>query len=282
MMRWQQAVAMSGDIRRDAVEGLVDLLGDTDPFVRWEGGVALAKTAARLRRRARLGLSVWRRHPAEFTFEELLASMRQGLRAAEPRRRAGTVDALGLWNREGTVALVLPALRDEAPLVRASAAGALGKIWEGSSVGAVASALGDPCVWVRRAAADALGAIAVPGAAAPLIKALSDPRPLVRRAAACALGHIGTAKARKALVRSAYDDDPVVRWHAARGLARIGNVSSLPALRHLVEDETRLFGRSTAEVAGSAIMAVENREKGVWNFLCKTFYAIRHRLGAKH
>lgn len=273
---------MAGDTRLDAVEGLLELLGDADPFVRWEAGVALAKTAARLRRRARLGLSVWRGSATESTLEGLLASMREGLQAADPTLRAGAADALGLWDREGTAAFILPLLEDEAPQVRACAAAALGKTWEGSSVSPLAAALGDPSVWVRRAAADALGAIGAPAAVPVLVEALSDSRPLVRRAAACALGRIRVTKSRKTLARCAFDDDPVVRWHAARGLSRIGNVSSLPALRHLLEDETVLFERSTAEMAESAIEAVENREKGAWNWVRKRFYAIRHRLGAKH
>ena len=251
---------------------------DDHPFVRWEAGVALASTAARLQARARLGLPVWVGRSDEMAFSELLTSMQRGLQASDPQLRVAMADALGLWNQQAVVELLILALEDPEAAVRASVAAALGTIGDKASVSALVTALEDTSLWVRRAAADALGAIGAPQAVAALQLALSDSHPLVRASVACALGHMSTAKARRALMDCVYDVDPAVRWQAARGLGMIGGVSSLPALQHLSEDGTGLLGRSIAEMADSATKAIEGRERGLWSWLRKTFQATQRRL----
>lgn len=276
--RWQRAAALAGDIRRDPIQELCDLLEDRHPFVRWEAGVALANTATRLQTRARLGLSIWNRRWRESTFAELLDLMRTSLQSPIPQRRAATADALGLWDHEGAVALLIPALEDSESLVRAGAATALGRIGDKAAVSALAFALKDSSVWVRRAAADALGAIGAPEAVPALQLALSDAQPLVLNSVICALGHLPTTKARRLLVQHARGDDPVVRWYVARSLATIGDASSLPALEHLQGDDTELFGQPISDITESAIKRIKKRESGPWNQVRKTFYALRYRL----
>src|SRR5512136_1542441 len=49
--------ALAGKVRRADVMALVELLGDPHPFVRYEAGVSLARTAQMYRGRPRLGVS---------------------------------------------------------------------------------------------------------------------------------------------------------------------------------------------------------------------------------
>ena len=275
--RCQEASALGGDVRREAVERLVNLLADDHPFVRWEAGVALASTALQLQRRGQSALPGWA-GSTEATFPGLLATMRDRLRSADPQSRAAASDALGLWNHEAATELLLGALSDPDPLVRTSAASALGKLKSRATVRPLVSALQDTSLWVRRAAADALGAIGDARAVPALRGRLTDSETLVRASAICALGHMPTGSARRALARYAQDGIPEIRMHVARGLAAIGNANSLPALQRLSRDNTEVFGESIAQVANQGIGAVKQREQGLWNGLLKTIYAIRYRL----
>ena len=275
--RLEQVSSLAGEVSRSAVRELIDCLSHRDPLVCWAAGVALSETAGRLRRRARLGLPIWKSQKAEMTFSGLFALLRASLEDGDPRRRAATADALALCNYEPAVTCLARAMEDAQPLVRVSAAMALGRIGDKAAVGSLLSAVSDPSIWVRRAAAEALGAIGDPRAVPALEQALADSQPLVRASAVCALGHMPTARARKALERCARDGDTSTRWYCARGLGRIGKVSSVPVLERLKEDKEAVFGRSTNEVATAAIDAIERRERGPWNRLRKAFYAIRRR-----
>ena len=275
--RLAEVSSLAGEISCSAIRELLDRLADCDPLVSWAAGVALAETAGRLRRRARLGLSVWKSQNAELTFSGLLALVRGGLEDADPRRRAATADVLALCNYQPAVTSLARAMGDAQPLVRVNAAMALGHIGDKSVVAPLLSALSDPSIWVRRAAAEALGAISDPRGVPALEQALADSQPLVRASAVCALGHMPTTRARKALERCAQDGDSATRWYSARGLARIGKVSSVPILEGLKEDDEALFGQSTNEVASAAIEAIEKRERGPWKRLRKAFYAMLRR-----
>jgi len=281
MARWEQVSSLAGEISSSAVQELLDCLSDHDPLVSWLAGVALARTAARLQRRARLGMPVWNGQNRELTFSRLFALLCGGLEDADPQRRAATADALALWGYEPAVSSLVRATRDSQPLVRASAATALGHIGDKSAVAPLLSALSDRSIWVRRAAADALGAIGDPRGVAALEQTLADSQPLVRASAVRALGHIHTARARKALGRCAQDGDSTTRWYSARGLARIGDVGSVPILEGLKEDDATLFGQSTSDLATAAIEAIEKRERGLWKRLRRTFYTIRRRFQEK-
>jgi len=277
--RWERVSSLGGQIDSSAVQELLGSLGDEDPLISWAAGVALSRTGARLRRRARMGAPVWSRRTSELTFTGLFTLLSQGLEDADPRRRAATADALALWDHEPAVTSLLQAMRDSQPLVRASVTMALGHIGDKAAVDSLLSALFDPSFWVRRAAADALGAIGDLRAVSPLRQILTDSQPLVRASAVRALGHMRTARARKTLEHCTQDDDGAVRWYAARSLAHVGGVGSMPVLERLKEnDDSVLFGQSTAEVAARAIDIIEKRERGLWQRLRRTFYAVHRRL----
>jgi HEAT repeat protein len=273
----QRISALTGEISQPAVHELIRYLGDEDPLVRWQAGLALANTAMWLRRRAHLGASIWDRQATELTFSGLLMLLRQGLKDTSPERRAATADALALWDHEVVVAFLIEAMSDKEPDVRVSVANALGRIRDKAAVSVLLAALQDPCAWVRRAAADALGAITDPKTVPALQQAIGDEQPLVRASVACALGHFHTARARETLELCVRDADPAMRWYAARGLGRIGNPKSAALLRSLRTDGSVLFGRSLASVANAAIATIEKRERGFWNWLRSLFYAIRWR-----
>ena len=273
--RCQEAGALAGNLSRDAVARLFELLRDDDPLVRWQASVSLGRTLEQSQQQARARGSAFHRR-SELRFGELTATVGRYLRDADPRRRAGVVDALGFWQHEQACVWLLEALQDDDATVRAAAAGGLGKLKDRGAAKALAAALADPSIWVRRAAADALGAI---GAAQPLLAAIEDPSPLVRAGIVAALGHIAASRPREALVRCTRDADPVVRWHAARGLARIGNAASLGALQRLRGDEAAFFGRTIGEVAQEAIAAIESRERGILGWVRKLLGRSRGRNG---
>jgi len=278
LLRLQEAASLAGQISQSAVHKLLEYLGDEHPFVRWQAGVSLAETARRLRRRARLGAPTWDCKAPELTFSGLLLLLHRGLQDPDPRRRAATADALALWGHEVAVGYLVQTLSDSDPTVRLSAATALGKLRDKAATDALIKALEDPSPWVRRAAADALGAIADPKATSALQKALGDREHLVRAGAVCALGHIQASKARETLQRVARNGDAALRWYAARGLGRIGDIGALPVLQRLQDDDTVFFGRSTAEVATEAILAIKKRCFGPWNALRRFFYGLRRWL----
>lgn len=273
--RWRDAALLGGQVSQTAIKRLIAYLGDEHCLVRWQAGISLGEIGAQLRKRARLGWPTINKQSPELTFSGLLVLLRQGLQDADPLRRAATADALALWDHEAVVGFLMPAMQDPEPLVRVSVATALGKLRDKAAVDVLISALSDPSLWVRRAAAEALGAIEDERAAAGLQRVWLDPNPLVRASAVCALGHMPNGRAREVLEKATEDEDACVRWYAARALGRVGGMSSLPALRRLLEDSFRLFGRSVGEVAEESMHAITRRERGVWHWLRKHFFALR-------
>lgn len=273
----EEISALAGDTSPACVEKLIAWMGHEDPIARSEAGLALARTAAQLRRRARLGLHAWNRQSTELTFTGLLLQMRQALQDPNPLRRAAVAESLAHWDHETVVTFLSQAMEDREPLVRVSAASALGQIKDVAAVSVLMTALSDPSMWVRRAAAAALGAVGATQAVPALEKALHDPHQLVCCSAVMALGHIRATKAREALERAASSPDAAIRWYAARGLGQIGTSSSCPVLQQLLEDENALFGQSIADVAAEALDAIDRRERGAFNRLRRTFYALQRR-----
>jgi HEAT repeat protein len=276
-----EAEGLAGQLNRGAVQRLLEYLGDEHPFVGWRAGEALAETASRLRRRARLGAPIWDRKAPELTHSGLLLLLYQGLHDSDPTRRAATAEALGLWAHEAAVGYDIQALADADPSVRLSAAAALGKLRDKGAMDALMKALKDESLWVRRAAADALGAVGDPKAVSALQGALADPEPLVRAGAVCALGHLPTARARHLLQQAARNGDAVLRWCAARSLGQVGDMGALPALQRLQDDEGVFFGRPTADVATASIAAIRKRCLGPWNMIRRAFYTLRYRLESR-
>ena len=270
--------ALATDSSRDAVERLVDLLGDDDPFVSWEAGASLARVAHRLQARGPLRWKSNGMRPVLADIDALIALMASSLTHRDAHRRAATADALGLWHHQAVTPILMRAMDDDEAAVQVSAVAALGRIGAASCADALIRAVADDSLWVRRAACDALGALSASEAVPALRIALSDRQQLVRVSVVGALGHIDTASSRTLLVECTRDDDEMLRWHAARGLMRIGDVSALPALRELLTDETRLFERTVAELASSAIEEIERRDGGLWGWIRKVFHTMRHRV----
>lgn len=278
--RCRRAQALGGDARRESVLALVEMLGDSHPFVRWEAGRALAETAALYRERPRLGLSWAARRSPTMSYDEFCILLRERMEAPQAEVRAATADALGLWRQAAPVALLMEALHDPDPAVRVSTATALGRISDQGAVKPLQAALYDPSVWVRRAAADALGGIGDPHSVPALCQALDAPQSLlVRNALVGALGQIASPAARHALLHHLEEDCPEIRWQAVRGLERVGDVDALAKLEALLTDETPVFGETIAARARAAIAAIEGREIGLWNALRKLFYLVRHHVG---
>jgi len=274
----QEISTLAGETTPDSVGKLIAWMGHEDPIARSEAGLALARTSAQLRRRARLGLHAWNKQSTELTFTGLLLQMRQALQDPNPLRRAAVAESLAHWDHETVVTFLSQAMEDREPLVRVSAASALGQIKDVAAVSVLTTALADSSMWVRRAAAAALGAVGVAQAVPALEKALRDPHQLVCCSAVMALGHIHTAKAREALERAASSPDAAIRWYAVRGLGQIGTSGSYPALQQLLEDDSALFGQAIADIAAEALDAIERRERGAFSRLRRSFYALRRRV----
>ncbi|MFO7918158.1 MAG: HEAT repeat domain-containing protein [Anaerolineae bacterium] len=282
--RWHKTAALGGDLHGDAVDSLLDFLGDPHPLVRWHASEALAETARTLQGRGPLGNVLWgRRSNRILSFKEFWRRLERRMQEGDARCRAAIADGLGLWGHPQAIAPLVSALQeDDDPLVRTSAADALGRIGDSQAAQPLGEALTDESLWVRSAAGRALGQIAAPKSVDILQDALADAESLVRGSAAIALGHIATDKARRTLIQCLQNGDPAVRWYAARGLAEIGGVESLVPLEGLLEDDTVLFDRSIGEVAQSAIAAINERNQSPWHWLRRQFHVIVHIVGEKH
>lgn len=272
---WHEITKLAGQVDRESVEWLLAYLAHEDPAARWQACVALAQTAAHLRKRARGGPV----HPggtsSQFAFTELLTRMHQNLRAPSPVLRAATADAFAFWDHEAVVSFLGQSLTDPEPLVRVSVVTALGRIGDVATVDWLAASLLDSSMWVRRAAADALGEMGARQAVGALDEALGDDQSLVRAAVVAALGHIRSAKARQILERCTQDADPEIRWYAARSLGQIGDRASCAALADLRREGGHvLFGQTTAQVANEAISAIEKRDRGIVNRIRRVLYTL--------
>lgn len=281
--RCRSAVALGGDLHGDAVDFLLDFLGDPHPFVRWHASEALAETAHTLQGRGPLDSVLWTRRPDHLlTFKEFWRRLEGRMQEGNTKCRTSIADGLGLWGHPRAINPLISALQeDEAPLVRVSAADALGRIGDRQAAQSLGEALTDESLWVRSAAAQALSQIAAPESVDALRDALSDAESLVRGNATAALGHIATGRARRTLIECLQNRDPVVRWYAARGLAEIGEVDGILPLEGLLEDNAIFFGRSIGEMAQSAIEAIEERSKSPWHWLRKQFHVIAYIVGEK-
>jgi HEAT repeat protein len=277
--RWHETAALGGQVGRAAVQQLLASLGDQDPLVRWQAGMALERTAEALRQQARRGAPTWDRQAPELTFSGLLMLLRASLQDPDPQRRAATADALALWDHEMVITFLMQALTDAEPVVRTSVARALGQLGDKTALGALCAALSDPSLWVRRAAADALGAIGDVEAVPALVQALADTQSLVRASVVCALGHLPCRQTREILERYTHDEDPALRWYAARSLGQVGDLNTLTTLQRMQQDEALLLGQTVAATATAAIAAIRLREQGFWHWLRRLLSRLARALG---
>jgi HEAT repeat protein len=219
---------------QEAIDALVEALGNSEPLVRRFAAHALAEAPA-VSSPMLLALSRNLQDPEV----EPRESAAQALAALAPRAPAESVADLG--------SKLAAAVSDSQESVRTHAIEAIGGLGAAGArlvpavKPALERALGDKSVRVRGAAAAALGQLGagVPGTVALLTKALADPVHDVRKEAVIALEKMGpdAAPATKALVRQLRGKEIYLRVFAADALTAIGPRAraALPELKALVK-----------------------------------------------
>jgi len=245
--RWQAAAALGQHERLDgaALKALVAALGDNEPFVRWSATEALAGQKR----------------------DRLLRLLGPQLDAPEPVRRSAAVEIIGRLGA-GDEALrdrVTGLLADAEPSVRAAALQAAGALGLAGARPQILGLLQDPDVHVRRQAAGALGKLFAGegGAGLALLDRLLDPSEhvLCRRAAAAALVRVAPPGMPDTLPAALVDPDPQVRAYIARLMGEVGDPNAGEALAALLGDESEVIGGRVCEVAGAALVRLDERQR---------------------
>ena len=239
--RWESAAILGRNSQRsnEAIAALIDRLGDSEPFVRWQVGEALAA------------------QEAGRVFPALCAAMAD----ADPLRRASAAETIGRMGGEAGCAELKKIIGDPEPTVRAAAARALAACADASAIPVLLPLLRDRDAGVRAAAAHGLGRIGDPGVAGTLADALvrAGEPVLVRRALAAALVRTPHPVAQPALFDALADPDPQVRGYAAQALGQVGNEAAWNALSALEHDNSRLLRGTVADAARQAKALLERR-----------------------
>lgn len=248
---------------QEAVEALVEALGDSAPLVRRFAAHGLAEVPS-VSSPMLLALSRNLQDP-EVEPREAAA---QTLAALAPRAPAESVADLG--------SKLAAAVSDSQESVRAYAVEAIGALGAPGArlvptvKPALERALGDKSARVRGAAAAALGQLGagVPGTVALLTKALSDPVHDVRKMAVISLEKMGpdAAPATKALARQLRGKEIYLRVFAADALTAIGPRAraALPELKAMVkrgwkdiEGSPEMEARDLPAAVARAIASIE-------------------------
>ncbi len=239
--RWEAAAALGHDSQRSAqaIGGLLETLGDPEPFVRWQAAEALARQ------------EVGRVFPG----------LRQARRDADPLRRAAAAEALGKLGGEAAAMELRAALEDRVAAVRVAAAEALGACGDPTSGPMLLPLLGDPDPAVVAAGATALGRIGDGGTAVALAKTLyvADQPLLVRRAVVAALARAPHPEVQPTLLDALSDPDAQVRGYAAKALGQVGNEAAWTALEALGNDSSPLLQGTVGDVARLAMTLLQRR-----------------------
>jgi len=240
--RWEAAYALRlAPPRSEVALALLEILGDTHPFVRWQAGLALCHQNRAI----------------------VMPSLLQALHSDQSTRRASAADILGLLGDGEAVLPLCQALDDPDVLVRCSAAEALGYLQDQTASAPLLLVLTNrqEVALVRRAAAQSLGRLKAREAGRALADCLRNrnEHPLVRRAAAGSLGQIPFAEATEALRLALNDPDPQVRWNAVWALGQVGDESDIPALRKRLTDEELAAGGPVRVAARRALWRLRVR-----------------------
>lgn len=224
----------------EAIQQLLEALGDKDPAMRCQAALRLADRDAS--------------DVSPFLLEALAdpdASVRRSVVAAlgrlgdlqavgplvdtmadeSPEVRRATAWALANSGDSHVVLPLIDLLDDAASQVRQAAANALGRMSDLRAMDPLLDALHDGSPEVREAASEALAQLGNPRAVAPLIQMLGDDAENVRRAAAKALGQLGDPQAVAPLIRTLRDRRKRVRWPALNALEEIGDPEAIEPLR---------------------------------------------------
>ena len=239
--RWEAAATLGRNSQRGtlAISGLMETLGDPEPFVRWQAAEALARQ------------EVGRVFPV----------LSEAMNDADPLRRAAAAEALGKLSGEAACSELRTALADPAAAVRLAAAQALGACGDPTSGPALLPLLADPDPAVVAAAAAALGRIGDAATAVPLAETLylAEQPLLVRRAVLAALAHVPHPEVQPALLAALNDADAQVRGYAAQALGQVGNETAWTALAALERDDGQLLQGTVADAARRALTLLERR-----------------------
>lgn len=150
--------------------------------------------------------------------------------------RRGAAFALGEFNDNFSIDLLLNALKDEAIQVRVEAALSLGKLRDSHAIPSLLIALNDNEPELKRSAAVALGEIGDDRAVPFLMENLADPEPSVRAVAAESLGMIGERSAIVSLITLLNDGDSQVSAAAVVALGQIGDNRAVLPLSNMLRD----------------------------------------------
>ncbi len=223
------------------VSGLVKILDDEEPLVRWAAAYALGQigdpeVVPFLAQALRKNRDFVNRAFSDALFRLLpkLSSTQtlKFLNDSDARIRRLTVEYLAsaTQGEPETLAVVTNALHDEEVCVRREAAEALGRFRRPESVPVLLEALDDEAWEVRWAAVEALGYIGQNDTVLFVAQRLKDSHGYVCRAAIEALGRIGNTAVAEYLIQELKDEKPYIRSAAKHALKQIGDAQIVPFL----------------------------------------------------
>ncbi len=240
-----------------ALESLLDLLKDEDPYVRFSAASALGT----------LG------DPSETVLKALLDLLKD----EDSDVRYGAASALASLGdpSETVLKALLDLLKDENSFVRSNAASALANLGDSSEtvLKALLDLLKDEDSSVRSSATWALGILGDPSETVlkALLDLLKDENSFVRSNAASALGILGdpSETVLKALLDLLKDEDSIVRSNAAWALGTLGDRSEtlLKGLLDLLKDEYPIVRSNAAWALGTLGDPSETVLKGLLDLL---------------
>ena len=193
----------------------------------------------------------------------------QGLQSQDPIVQAAEADALGPASDEESVDALSCLLDAPDVSVRQAAVEAVGRAGGPSQLSSLISVMRNPDeeTCVRRAAIRAMcdmrmeeGTTAHEQVADAMQVCLHESSPVIRSAATWAVGRLRLTACASSLDGALFDSDAVVRWQAAGAVARVGTSTALPALRDLLDDDERVFGRMISGRARAALARIALRQ----------------------
>lgn len=235
--------------RLRTVSGLVKMLDDEEPLVRWVAAYALGRIddpeivpfVANAMRKSRDFVNrafadALLRLFACLPFSQTV----KFLNDPDARLRRLAIEYLGTLPQcePTTLAAVTNALHDDDLCVRREAAETLGHFRQSESVPALLEALEDDAWEVRWAVVEALGYIGQSDMVLFLVQRLNDAQGYVCRAAIEALGRIGNTTVAEYLIQKLKHEKPYIRRAAKEALKRIGDAQIVPFLLQTLKYES--------------------------------------------
>ncbi|MFH0796385.1 MAG: HEAT repeat domain-containing protein [Candidatus Omnitrophota bacterium] len=197
--------------------------------------------------------------------------------------------ALGKWEEVSNLGpdafpYLVANLKIKDARIRSGAASALGKFKEPKAVTSLIERLADEDDAVREAAAIALGAIGDPQAVGPLINILQTPNYRVRQMVINALGAIGDPQAVVPLLDFLKDKNPLIRNAAAMALGTIRDSQAIPALVNtlktdLVPEVRKSSAEALVQIGKQAIPSLVSQLKDESSTFRKNVALVLEELG---